>query len=75
MNKRIYITHCSAKKDDSLRGTKKKVTPDKLYTANLLQRFVKNVTKKALIGQYSRINIVLFFHTIKLSGTISIRVK
>ena len=28
---RIYITHCSATKDDSLKNTRKKVTPDKLY--------------------------------------------
>lgn len=39
--KRIYLTHCSAKKDDSLKGTGKKVPPDKLYTANPLQRFVQ----------------------------------
>ncbi len=39
--KRIYITHCSAKKDDSLRGTGIEVTPDRLYTAIPLQRFVK----------------------------------
>lgn len=41
MNKRIYLTHCSAKKNDSLRGTKIKVTPDKLYTAKYIQRFIK----------------------------------
>jgi len=28
---RIYLTHCSAKKDDSSKGSGKKVTPDKLY--------------------------------------------
>jgi len=38
--KRIYITHCSAKKDKSLRGSDKKVTPDKLYTAAPIQRFM-----------------------------------
>lgn len=37
---RIYVTHCSAKKDDSLRGTNKKVTPDRLYKATPLQRFM-----------------------------------
>ena len=41
MIERIYITHCSAEKNDALRGTKKKVTPDILYTAKPLQRFVK----------------------------------
>ncbi len=30
---RIYITHCGAKKDDSLKGTGRRVTPDLLYTA------------------------------------------
>lgn len=36
----IYITHCSAKKNDSLKHTGKKVTPDKLYTATPTQRFM-----------------------------------
>lgn len=38
---RIYITHCSKKKDDSLRGTTRKVTPDKLYSSRFLQGFIK----------------------------------
>lgn len=37
---RIYVTHCSAKKDDSLKHTGKQVTPDKLYTATPTQRFI-----------------------------------
>ena len=37
---RIYITHCSAKKDDSLKGTGKKVRPQALYTAIPTQRFM-----------------------------------
>ncbi|MBN2028110.1 MAG: hypothetical protein JW854_15285 [Actinobacteria bacterium] len=37
---RIYITHCSAKKDESLRKSGKKVTPDKLYTATPLIGFI-----------------------------------
>lgn len=44
--KRIYITHCSAKKDDSLRNTRKNVTPDKLYTANPIQRFMSKCKEK-----------------------------
>ena len=48
MNKRIYITHCSAKKDDALRGTDKKVSPDRLYTAKPLQRFVKRCKEKGV---------------------------
>lgn len=38
---RIYITHCSAKKNSSLRSTATKVSPDKLYTATPIQRFMK----------------------------------
>ncbi|GBC68340.1 hypothetical protein HRbin01_00019 [archaeon HR01] len=44
--KRIYITHCSAKKDDSLKNTGKNVTPDKLYTATSTQRFMKKCKEK-----------------------------
>jgi hypothetical protein len=43
---RIYITHCSAKKDDSLKHTGKKVTPDKLYTATATQRFMSKCKEK-----------------------------
>ncbi len=46
--RRIYITHCSAKKDDSLKGTGKKVTPDKLYTAIPIQRFMNECKKKGV---------------------------
>jgi|SRR5438093_10043512 len=38
---RIYLTHCSAKKDTSLNGSNLKVTPDNLYTATPTQRFMK----------------------------------
>jgi len=38
--KTIYITHCSNKKDDNLKNTGKKVSPDKLYTAKFVQRFI-----------------------------------
>jgi hypothetical protein len=37
---RIYVTHCSAKKDISLIGTSLKVTPNNLYTATPTQRFM-----------------------------------
>lgn len=40
MNK-IYFTHCSAKKDTSLRDSQKKVKPIHLYTATPTQRFMK----------------------------------
>ncbi len=48
MSKKIYITHCSAKKDDRLRNTGKKTTPDKLYTAIYLQRFIKACKEKGV---------------------------
>jgi hypothetical protein len=38
---RIYITHCSKRKDSSLRASGKKVTPNKLYTAPLTQDFMR----------------------------------
>ena len=38
---RMYLTHCSAKKDDTLKGTGTKVTPDRLYTATPTQRFIQ----------------------------------
>jgi hypothetical protein len=44
--RRIYLTHCCAKKDNSLRGGGKKVTPDKLYTSERIQRFMNECKKK-----------------------------
>jgi hypothetical protein len=43
---RIYMTHCSAKKDASLKGTNNEVTPDRLCTATPLQRFVNKCREK-----------------------------
>jgi len=43
---RIYMTHCSAKKDDSLKNTDKEVTPDRLYTATPTQRFMSKCKEK-----------------------------
>ena len=37
---RIYITHGSTQKDDSLKNTNKKAYPDKLYTSALAQGFM-----------------------------------
>lgn len=39
-SERIFITHCSAKKDVSLEEDDLKVTPDQLYTATTTQRFM-----------------------------------
>jgi hypothetical protein len=43
---RIYVTHCSAKKDKTLKHSGKKVTPDRLYTAAPLQRFMNRCKEK-----------------------------
>ena len=38
--KRVYITHCSAKKNITLKNRKIKVEPNKMYTATPIQRFM-----------------------------------
>jgi hypothetical protein len=43
---RIYITHCSAKKDNSLKDTRRLVTPDQLYTATPTKRFMQRCKDK-----------------------------
>ena len=45
---RIYLTHCSAKKDESLRGTGGKVTPDKLYTSKFTKSFMRRCMEKGV---------------------------
>jgi hypothetical protein len=37
---RIYVTHCGAKKDDSLKASNKKVKPDELYASIRINRFM-----------------------------------
>ena len=37
----LYFTHCCAKKNDSLKGTGKKVPPMELYKATPTQRFMR----------------------------------
>jgi len=43
---RIYITHCSAKKDNSLKNSGQQVTSCKLYTATPTQRFMTKCKEK-----------------------------
>jgi hypothetical protein len=38
---RIYITHCSATKDERLKESKEKVTPDDLYISPRIQSFIQ----------------------------------
>ena len=43
---RIYLTHCSAKKDNSFRNSIKMLTPDRLYMATPTQRFMSRCKEK-----------------------------
>jgi len=43
---RVYVTHCSERKDDRLKDTGMKVKPDNLYTAKPIQRFMKTCKEK-----------------------------
>ena len=45
---RIYLTHCSAKKDNSLRNSTKKMAPDKLYMATPTQRFMSQCKEQCV---------------------------
>jgi hypothetical protein len=47
-NRKIYITHCSAKKDAALKYSKARVTPDKIYTATPTQRFINECKNKGV---------------------------
>jgi len=43
---KIYLTHCSAKKNGALRFSDEKVIPEKLYTATPTQRFMNRCKNK-----------------------------
>ncbi len=58
---KIYITHCSAKKTDSLKNTGIKVTPDKLYTATPTQRFMRSCSTKKVKWASFQIYMVFGF--------------
>lgn len=47
-NNEIFITHCSAKKNEDFKGTNNKVTPDNLYTATPTQRFMNKCKNKKI---------------------------
>jgi hypothetical protein len=47
-NKKIFITHCSAKKNLLFKDNRAKVTPDKLYTATPTQRFINECKNKGV---------------------------
>ena len=46
---RIYITHCSAKKDNQFKNRDIEVTPDKLYKSKRIQGFM-NICKKKKVA-------------------------
>jgi len=46
--KRIYITHCSAKKNLLIEGTTTRVTPSELYSATPIQRFMRKCTERGV---------------------------
>ena len=46
MTARIFVTHCCAKKDQSLRNTRQEVTPDRLYTATPTKRFMQECRER-----------------------------
>jgi hypothetical protein len=45
---RIYLTHCSAKKDDTFCRSTEKVAPDKLYLATPTKRFMIQCKKRGV---------------------------
>lgn len=46
---RIYLTHCSAKKDDSLRDSSTEVPPDVLYAGQRIQAFMRKCRQRGVI--------------------------
>jgi len=45
---RIYLTHCTAKKDDSLRFTGERVAPDRLYQGKFVEAFMRTCTQRGV---------------------------
>jgi hypothetical protein len=43
---RIYITHCSAKKNDDFKDSNKEIFPDKLYTSKRIRAFMNRCKEK-----------------------------
>jgi hypothetical protein len=63
--KKIYLTHCSAKKNPLFEKSKKVTTPDKLYTATLTQRFIKRYKERNLKWAVFSDKYGVWFHDIK----------
>lgn len=45
---RIYLTHCTAKKDDRLKHTDEKVTPDRLYMGKFIGAFMRTCKQRGV---------------------------
>lgn len=45
---RIYVTHCCAKKDNSLQEARREATPQELYKARPTQRFMHRCVAKGV---------------------------
>lgn len=45
---RIYVTYCSARKDDSLKDANSQITPDILYTGNRIQGFMRTCKERGV---------------------------
>ena len=43
---RIYLTHCTAKKDDNLRFTGERVSPDRLYRGKFIEAFLRTCEQR-----------------------------
>ena len=65
--KKIYITHCSAKKNSIFKNTRAKVTPDKLYTATPTQRFMIAKIREST-GQYFLTGTEYGFQIFSMNG-------
>lgn len=46
--RKLYFTHCSGKKDDRLKGTNKKVSPQELYKSGRIQGFMKRCEEEGV---------------------------
>ena len=45
---RIYLTHCTAKKDSSLRFSGERVTPDRLYRGKFVEAFMRTCKQRGV---------------------------
>ena len=71
----IYITHCSVKKDSSIKELRKKVTPDKLYTATPTQRFMNKCIRNKVNWCIFSDEYGIWFHMLKMNGMKKVLIK